>query len=122
MNKEQISTIGLSVTLSFFAVVSMLQQNSLQAYLYPPSPPGSDYKQYKAGWDQAQADAYYDAYNGKYRDYLSGADCQGHNEAYCHGYMAGYQEYVDRNSHHLVDQQNVAEHSANVKIDGITFG
>ena len=67
MNKEQISTIGLSVTLSFFGVVSMLQQNSLQAYLYTPPPPGSDYKQYKVGWDQAQADTYYNAGNGQYR-------------------------------------------------------
>lgn len=115
MNKEQISAITMSVTISFFVVVTMLQQNSLQAYLYPP-PPGSDYDQYKAGWDQAQADAYYDAGNGKYRDYLSGADCQGHTEAYCHGYMAGYREYVDRNSHHLVDQQNVAENNANIRI------
>ena len=61
MNKEQILAIAMSITLSFFVVVTVLQQNILQAYLYPPPPPGSDYNQYKVGWDQAQADAYYDA-------------------------------------------------------------
>lgn len=115
MNKKQVSRIVTSVTISFLVVITILQQNRLQAYLYPPPPPGNDYNHWKAGWDQAEVDAYYDAYKGKYRDYLSGADCQGHTEAYCHGYMAGYQDYVDRNSHHLVDQQNVDENNGNIR-------
>ena len=58
MNKQK-SAIAMSVIISFFVVVTMLQQN-IQAYLYSPPPPGSDYKQYKVGSDTAENDAYYE--------------------------------------------------------------
>lgn len=106
----------LTVAILSIAIVSVISSQYAKAYYVPP--PGRDYDHWKSGWDTAQADAYYDAGNGQYRDYQSGADCQGHSHSYCDGYQAGYQDYVNRNSHHLVDQQNVAENNANVKIDG----
>ena len=86
------------------------------AWLYDPPPPGPDYKHYKSGWDQSQADAQYDHSNGQYRDYMSGDDCQGHTQWYCNGYQAGYQAFINANV--VPDQQNVAENNAGVNIHG----
>lgn len=116
MNRTKTNHLTFAVAILSIAIVSVISSQSVKAWTAPQ--PGPAYNHWKSGWDQAQNDAYYDASNGQYRDYQSGADCQGHTHSYCDGYIAGYGDYVSRNSHQLVDQQNVAENNANVKIDG----
>ena len=118
MNRTKTNHLTVAVAILSIALVSVITSQEAKVWAWTAPPPGPSYDHWKAGWDQAQGDAYYDAYNGHYRDYQSGADCQGHTHSYCDGYIAGYGDYVNRNAVHLTDQQNVAENNANVKIDG----